>query len=312
MPPIFDISGVLNVQSQYLHDLGNSNTNGITVTNGIKNLQDYLNTLKGAIASSGASTADILTKQSDVNQIVTDETNRLNRKKQQIYAKTFMSQRMAQLNDNYKNRQAYINKIFIIIVIGLLIFIGLIKLKNWMPFIPSGIFDLLITILFAVIIIVVVVKIYAMNQRDNLNFDELKLPPMPQENKYQETKAKVESGNLLGAVQGNQCIGQDCCPPGTTWNEGLNKCYPTCPNGTDGNPDQNWDTTAATPACSTTASGRDSKACGRVFVSTSTPCGTDAFSCMNNQTPPFTPSEFSEYSLYNNIIIYKVFEYIII
>jgi len=296
---IFDISGVLNVQSQYLHDLGNSNTDGTTATNGIKNLQTYLNTLKGAIASSGASTADILTKQSDVNQIVTTETDRLNTKKQQIDAKLDMSKRMAQLNDNYKNRQAYINKIFIIIVIGLLIFIGLIKLKSWMPFIPSGIFDLLITILFAVVIIVVVMKIYAMNRRDNLNFDELKLPPMPEQNKYKETKAKVDAGNLLGAVQGDHCIGQDCCPPGTTWNEGLNKCYPTCPDS-----NKKWDTTTATVAnqtCNTNAtnsSGEGTKPCGNVFVYLSTPCGTDAFSCMNNQTPPFTPSEFSEYSLY--------------
>jgi hypothetical protein len=301
---IFDINGVLNVQSQYLHDLGNSNTNGGTATAGIQNLQTYLNTLKEAIASSGASTADILTKQSTVNQIVTDEASRLDKKKQQIDAKTFMSQRMAQLNDNYKNRQAYINKIFIIVVIGLLIFIGLIKLKNWMPFIPSGIFDLLITILFAVIIIVVVVKIYAMNQRDNLNFDELKLPPMPEENKYQENKAKVDAGNLLGAVQGEQCVGQNCCDSNATiWSDTRKTCYPKPYTDTTPNPDvnyiwkqENYDS-VGTYIKRTDCTDPYLKVCNNVCINKNEDC-ISAFSCMNNQTPPFTPSEFSEYSLY--------------
>ncbi len=299
--PIFDISGVLNVQSQYLNDLAAPGQPSGAVSTGISGLQGYLNTLKTKLSNSSEFTSQLLTKQSAVNEIVDNETRRLEAKRDQINAKLDMSKRMAQLNDNYKNRQAYINNIFIIVVIGLLIFIALIKLKSWMPFIPSGIFDLLITILFAVIIIVVIMKIYAMNQRDNLNFDELKLPPMPEQNKYKETKAKVESGNLLGAVQGEQCVGQNCCDSNATiWSDTRKTCYPKPYTNNSTNyiwKQENYDSVGTYINKTTCIESNGLKVCNNICINKDEDC-TNAFSCMNNQTPPFTPSEFSEYSLY--------------
>jgi hypothetical protein len=307
--PIFDINGVLNVQTKYLSDLAaQGNNNPGTVSNGIKNLQDYLNNLNTAITNSGNATAQLLTKQKEVSDIVNAEAARLDTKRQQINNKTYMAKRMAELNDNYKNRQSYINNIFVIVVIGLLIFIALIKMRNWMPFIPGGIFDLLITILFAVVIIVVIMKVYAMNKRDNLNFDELKLPPMPQDNKFEERRANIKSGNLLGINPGEMCVGQDCCVEGsTTWNDAFQKCYPkvildtTTPTADPQN-DQIWDKNVGNyvnrSAC---IPSRDKQICSsgasEICIGKTEVCG-QGFSCMSSQTPPFTPTEFSHYSLY--------------
>ncbi len=301
---IFDINGVLNVQTKYLSDLAaQGDANPGTVSNGIKNLQDYLNNLNTAISSSGNATAQLLTKQKEVSDIVNAEAARLVTKKQQIDQKTDMAKRMAELNDNYKNRQSYINNIFVIVVIGLLIFIALIKLRNWMPFIPSGIFDLLITILFAVVIIVVIMKVYAMNKRDNLNFDELKLPPMPQDNKFEERRANIKSGNLLGINPGEMCVGQDCCVDGSTvWSDAFQKCYPKSYSTTSGGTTTNyiWNVNGNQGSyinSSTCTNANRKQICGDICIGNTEVCG-QGFSCMSSQTPPFTPTEFSHYSLY--------------
>ncbi len=293
---IFDINDVLGVQAKYLLDLGNANTNPAVQSTGIKNLQDYLNNLNSAISSSGAATAQLLTKQNEVSDIVNAEAARLETKRQQINNKTYMAKRMAELNDNYKNRQSCINNIFVIVVIGLLIFIALIKMRNWMPFIPGGIFDLLITILFAVVIIVVIMKVYAMRKRDNLNFDELKLPPMPQDNKFEERRANIKSGNLLGINPGEMCVGQDCCvPDSTVWNEQRQKCYPKSSATEIWYVLNNGVGSYINSSTCTAANGK--QICGDICIGNNEVCG-QGFSCMSSQTPPFTPTEFSHYSLY--------------
>lgn len=302
---IFDINGVLDVQSKYLNDLAVTSNADVNTTTAIDTLQSYLNTLNTTITNSGASTAKILTQQDDVKKIVDNEENRLNIKKEQIDNKLFMSKRMAQLNDNYKNRQSYINTTFFIVAIGLLIFIVLIKMRNLLTFIPGSIFDILITILFAVIIIIVIFRIYNMRKRDNLNFDELKLPGVTKTNTHEERRAKIKSGDLLGISPGDMCVGQDCCVDGsTTWSDVKKKCYPKIIPAdstiSPATPEKIWDISTSTPEYISTnncipANGK--QRCDNICIGNTESCS-QGFSCMSNQTPSFTPTEFSQYSLY--------------
>ena len=286
----FGIGSVLNVQDKYLADIAKNASGNAVSTPALTSLQSYLNNLYTAYSNSNSNAASVLSAQSDMNTIVTNESDRLNAKKQQIDIQMTSKDRMAQLNDNYKKRQSNINSIFMILVLGFALFILLVKIKHWFPIIPSGIFDALIAILIGVISIIVIRKIYAFNSRDELNFDELKLAPMPADNKLEERRTNKNSGNLLNLIADN-CVGEQCCVNGTEWNSGIGKCVPTtCSTGQIYNINDK--------SCINTADCKDTqKVCGNACIPSTDTC-TNGFGCMNFDTPAFTPTEFSNYSLY--------------
>lgn len=291
---IFDISGVLNVQSKYLDDLA-QNAGGGGNSAAIGNLQTYLTNLYGAYSKSNASAAAVLTEQTNMGIIVDNEKRRLDSKKEQIDAQLFAKQRMADLNDNYKKRQSYVNYMFIVLIISLIIFIVLIKLKYMITIIPGFVFDILIAINIAVVIIYMILTWREYNRRDRLNFDEIKLPTMPSNSSdaNQNKDANKNSGNLLDL--NTSCSGQDCCVAGTEWNNGINKCVPNVPPVA--NPafiyDLNTKAYIDPTTCITTK-----KKCENACIAIADTCSS-GFSCMNGiNTPAFSPNEFSNYSLY--------------
>jgi hypothetical protein len=296
---IFDIGGILNVQSKYLDDLAkNANSSG-NVTPAIGNLQKYLNDLYDAYNKSNASAAAILTQQQNMASIVDNEKTRLDLKKTQIDQQLFAKQRMADLNDNYKKRQSYINSMFIVLIASLIIFIVLIKLKNIITIIPGFIFNLLIGINILGVIIYMILTSLEYNRRDRLNFDEIQLPPMnSNSDANQNIDSNINIGNLLELTSG--CKEAECCVPGTEWNSGINKCVPSNPPSP--NPDYIYNiNNKAYISKSDCTSNSSTKTCGNVCIPSSDTCSSSSsgFSCMNGiNTPAFSPNEFSNYSLY--------------
>jgi hypothetical protein len=290
---IFDINGVLDVQTNYLADLAEMSSNG-NASNGINSLQDYLDDLYASYINSGASVNEVLTRQSDMKNIIDNENNRLNAKKDQVDQQLFAKERMAELNDNYKKRQSYINSVFLLLVLGLIAFIIIIKLKSIFPFIPQSIFEFLIVILISFIGISIVMKFLTYRNRDNLDFDKLKLGSMPTDNKYEETRKNKNSGNLIG-LNSDNCIGESCCVNGTEWNSGINKCVPSQCVSTN----KLFDTTTKECVTNEGCSGNNQRqVCGNACILNTESCSS-GFSCINGiNTPAFTPSEFSNYSLY--------------
>jgi hypothetical protein len=290
---IFDINGILKVQNDYLADLA-QNAGGGDSSTGIKNLQDYLDGIYNAYTNSNASVDAVLTQQTSMKTIIDNENNRLNAKKDQIDQQLFAKERMAELNDNYKKRQSYINSIFLLLVFGLIIFIIIIKLKSVLTFIPESIFEFLIVILISFIGISIVMKFLTYRSRDNLDFDKLRLGSMPTDNKYEETRKNKNSGNLIG-LNSDNCIGESCCVNGTEWNSGINKCVPSQCLSTNKLFDTNTKDCVTNEVCS---GNKERQVCGNACILNTESCSS-GFSCMNGiNTPPFTPTEFSNYSLY--------------
>ena len=140
-----DLSGIFYAQKDYLKDLQNwpvTDTNTDVATK-ITQLQSNLDTNYNNLKSASGSSSSVLDHQTQMNNIVTTEKNRLLKKKQLVDSALEGQKRMVLLNDSYRQKYSYYTKIILVIVFFLVIFIILNLLSKSLPFIPSYVFDIL-------------------------------------------------------------------------------------------------------------------------------------------------------------------------
>ena len=170
---------------------------------------------------------------SDVNTIdsaLIAEQDRLEAKKEQVDKAQFNQDRLIAFNESFRKRYAFYNTIVIYIVIILLIYLGIVLLKTYVPIIPAVILDIITIILVAVAIIYVGKKINELYGRDNMDFDKLDMTSnsiLSQQEIEKKMSSTAKSGDLSGYVlakNANKCIGAACCSDGTEWCEVSNQC----------------------------------------------------------------------------------------
>lgn len=285
MSELFNLSDSLNIQKQYLHDLGryvaNSSTFATDAAKNLNDLEEDLNNLYNAYSQANINSQYIIDHQNDMAMIVNEETRRLEEKKTQIDNKMFEANRMIYLNENYRKRQNAINNILLTIVISVIFFIVIIYLKKIFPIIPDIIINLLIILLFSVAMIMIVkmiTKLYII--RDDFDYDKIKLPPPPILNKNNESSSNnnlnVNSSDLLSYISLNQCIGASCCTKPSIWDVGSGTCV--VPNPDPADPNTLLDLTAQTPntyisPTSCTTAGK--KVCGMTCIDRQNNCNTN-------------------------------------
>jgi hypothetical protein len=232
---VFDLSGVLNVQKNYISDLSGISQNGGNINPYTTNLTTSLGNISTSYTQAAAVATDVLTKQNTVNTILSGETERLNAKKQQIDNALQTQNRMIKLNDSYRKRTAQYTYGTMIIIFALLIYIVLVKLPGWLP-VPEGIINLLTVILIAFTIITMWKLNSSIQQRDLIDYDQIKLPGPKIPTEDEITKQKQESqaaGDISAIANDGSCVGADCCDGNaSTWNAGLNKCVMKCTGNT--------------------------------------------------------------------------------
>ncbi len=179
------------------------------------------------------STGDYTISSSDVNIIDTAllaEEDRLKSKKEQVDRAQFNQDRLIAFNESFRKRYAFYNTIVIYIVIILLIYLGIVLLKTYVPIIPPVILDIITIIIFAGAIIYIGKQINDLYGRDNMDFD--KIDPnsnsvLSRQEIDKKSVSSAKSGDLSGymaATNVNRCIGPACCADGTTWCEASNRC----------------------------------------------------------------------------------------
>lgn len=136
----------------------------------------------------------------------------------QSHAAVESNNRMIFLNESYRKKQTEYNILLFYVLIGLLVFLFLVAIKRFFPFIPSTLMDFFIVILFLVILIFVAYKIFDIQRRYKLNFDELDIPTniaLSNDGTIQnkDTIKKIDDGKLtdLIAAGSNDCVGAACC-----------------------------------------------------------------------------------------------------
>jgi hypothetical protein len=185
--------------------------------------------LYNGLNSTTLNTNDVLIKQKEMINIVNNEQDRLNEKKQSVDNALEGQKRLITLNNSYRLRYADYTKMIIIITILLSIFILVSLAKKYIPFFPETLYNIIIILLVPIGIIALYYKYAELISHNKLYYDELDLAPPKMLSAQEKLKEKVsyqtdilKTGNLLGALEG--CVGAQCCSGNTIWDSGNSVC----------------------------------------------------------------------------------------
>lgn len=219
-----DVAGLMGVLQNYLVNsplIKNTNGDVLSTSQELNNINTNLNQISTALGNN--TSGNILSQQTGVDGIVTNEINRLNDKKQTIDAAITTQKRMVQMNDSYIKRQRDYTKILVVISVGIVIMI----FAAYFSYISES-FRPLATIIDIIIIILIFIycfwTYYDMSSRDNIYYDQLYIQGNPSPPQYYE-EAKLNTV-LDASGNKNTCTGPECCSPivGTTWDASGNVC----------------------------------------------------------------------------------------
>lgn len=304
----FDLSGLLQIQKDYLFDLSALTLPNSQVGGYVNQLQGKLNTIYSDYSTSNISNISNQNNLNQVSTILDNENSRLENKKQQIDNQLFSQQRLIELNDSQRKKQSQYNYIILVIVIAIIIFILLYKIQIWLPIIPSFITNLLLIILIFSVVVYVSILLMNINNRDSLYFDKIRLnSPVSTDasSNLLNQQKEAEKGNLFNSIYDpNRCAGPACCSANSKWNPYINKCDIICPGPSD----------PADKSVSFNGSCIVKTACDASHILCGNSCIPNSQSCYNVETftnnilevngmintnipKPYEPSEYTSYSV---------------
>jgi hypothetical protein len=223
-----DLSGAIHAQSNYLTTIS-TQTNDPDLKSKITNVQSSLDQLNTDFKQANASSSAVLDHQQKMVDIVDTEKNRLLQKKQTIDNALDGRRRAAVLNESYRQRYSQYAKMVILVTGALVVYVILVLISRFLPFIPSFIFGILYSLLFSVCLIQLYIMYSEINSRDKMYFDQIDLDGptiLSPEQISKNAKDQGEAGNLLGSINLGNCIGPACCSDasGTIWDISNSVC----------------------------------------------------------------------------------------
>ena len=225
----FDLSGVFQVQQNYLTDLSDSYpdvNNAPVIAKYVLDLQDKSKEVNTSYQNADTSASAVLTQQNDMIDIVSKEQKRLDEKKFLIDQAEMGEQRKVLLTNSNRLRAAEYTKIILCAVAGLVIHVVLRVIKHKLVEEPSTQnIDTLFIILHIVNILVWTISMFYIyvniQARSHINFNELELPP-PSLTGDSTTPATANYNNLFKDL--GVCVEESCCGSDTKWDSGSGKC----------------------------------------------------------------------------------------
>uniref|UniRef100_A0A6C0JIY5 Uncharacterized protein n=1 Tax=viral metagenome TaxID=1070528 RepID=A0A6C0JIY5_9ZZZZ len=223
-----DLTGLANIQQAILTSLQNKPASDTTVSPQISSVQTALTDLFNAFGTATDTSSATLDHQTEMNNIVTTENERLKKKKALVDQALEGKQRALELNDSYRQKYSYYTKATMLVVFFLILFILLNMLSQYLPFIPSFVFDILYFFLGLTVVLTVYFIYLDIIWRDNMNFNELNFTA-PHRDSPDEIQAKIaqssKMGDLLNTINVVGCVGETCCNPlYTKWDKGNLMC----------------------------------------------------------------------------------------
>lgn len=217
MPDVFDLTNVINLQKSLITDLGDTNP---PLFNTLAGQVDRLDTV---VTGSNASIIPTLTKQQEVDAVLTREETRLRDRKQAIDTAGDEQKRLVDLTKNATQRTRAINNMYIVAIIGLFIYLGIRLVTGMLPEIVTDVLNVLV---FSITILTIL-KMYAdYTRRNNMDFDMINLgEPSQMVGKASGSSGSAGAG-LIESRIGGGCVKDACCPEGTKYNEKYAICVP--------------------------------------------------------------------------------------
>lgn len=236
----FDLSGVFQVQQNYLTDLSNSYpnvNNAPLIARYVLDLQDKVDDVTKSYDKADTSADNVLTEQNDMIDIVKTEQDRIDKKKELIDHAVVEQERKALLTQSNRLRNAEFTKIILVLVTCVVIHILLIVAYKHLfeeP-VPSNIFTLFALahlFNFAIWTIVAFYMYIQIQSRSQINFNHLDLPP-PTLTSEASTPGTADYNNLFKDL--GLCYAEGCCGPNTKWVQETGECISDGSSPNDGN-----------------------------------------------------------------------------
>jgi len=216
---IFDSPSIIN-----LRPIATVNDQG-TVTN-VNALHPSLLALRNSLQSeTTASILPSLTYQQDVKNILTREEARLADRKGAIDAADKGQKRMVDLTKNATQRNRAMNNMYITVVLAIVIYLAI---RQLVGVVSEVVTDSMMILLIAGTFLTLLTMYYDYNSRNNMDFDMINLGDptgMTGKSSTPGSGSTAGSGLLQSRIGGN-CVGDACCPAGSTYNEKYAICVP--------------------------------------------------------------------------------------
>lgn len=165
-------------------------------------------------ATTSATNPATNTVYAEINQVLSQEDARLNEKELSIEKAKTSKQRLISMNDNYSKRMQEYIKMIMVAIVSLLLFLGMLLLKNKIPGVPEGLFLVLAIIIISAGGIYCIIIYNNLMNRDPTNFDEIN-PASPvvlsQAEIDRALAASNASGDITGSLNLGGCTGPSCC-----------------------------------------------------------------------------------------------------
>jgi len=293
MSNVFDLTNVIGLQKSLITNLGDTNPSLFNTLN-VK-----VGDLDKAVSASNANILPTLTKQDDVQTVLDREAARLQDRKQAIDSASEGQKRLVDLTRNATQRSRAINNMYIVAVVGLLIYLGIRLASGILPEIVTDV----MTILVFSITILTIIKMYAdYTRRNNMDYDMINLGEPSQMVGKASGSAGSAGSTGTGLIEsriGGGCVKDACCPEGTKYNDKYAICIPNeapysaVKSGVSGDwkyfmPEKAWKLKST---CGTGEYSFDELACKS---------STEKFTTMktSDMAKPNEPFEFADYNLY--------------
>jgi hypothetical protein len=304
MANYIDLSGIIGLQRNFINRAGSTGATPEQIA-AVNLLDASLNSLSQALNAAGQSIGPTLTYQTEVQRILNREKNRLDAKKSTIDAAYQGQKRMIDLtNSSTKRTQAY-NLILIVAVITFLIVLA-IKNSYDNEIIPNALLDIMNIIVLAggsIYCIVLYINAY---HRSKMDFDQIVLddPPQPSQAELEAAIANNKANGQLSDSTSRAnagCIGAQCCPSGSTFNEFNKICVPGKPSTAGANDVAFYDVSGRNISWRLGSTCVDPKMYDPLKLVCAEPAA-QGFTTMNTSAgaKPYTPCEFSQYNVYNS------------
>ena len=314
MAAYIDLKNLVDLQKSFINTAG---TVGATDAQkaAVNELDTKLQTLSTNLNADTSSIGPTLTYQTEVKTILDREKDRLDAKKSTIDAAYMGQQRMVDLtNSQTKKNKAY-NLILIVAVITFLVVLGIKQVYD-NGVIPNTVLDIMNIVILSVGMIYCVVLYMDIYNRSNMDFDQITL-----EQPYRKSQAEIDAdrakqlanGQLSDATAGANagCVGAQCCPVGSTFNEFNKICVSdVAPIGSTNGAKAFYDPstriiTWKDPVNKPTSNPAYTDGCGVLNpydpLKLACKVAAQGFETMNTSAgaQPYTPCEFSQYNAYN-------------
>jgi hypothetical protein len=226
----FDLSGVFQVQQNYITDLSNSYpnvNNAPLIAKYVLDVQNKVDDVTKSYKKADTSSDNVLTEQNDMINIIKTEQDRIDLKKEHIDQAVMEQKRKALLTESSRLRNAEYTKIILVLVICIVIHILLVvAYKHFFEDpVPSNVFTMFALahlFNFAIWTITAFYMYVNIQARSQINFNQLNLPPPNTADDQSSTPATADYNNLFKDL--GLCYAEGCCGPNTQWVKETGEC----------------------------------------------------------------------------------------